>query len=184
MISEQAFIDAAELLNCEVAAVKAVEEIESNGNPFNSNGEPTILFERHVFHKLTGGKFDKTHPHLSNRTPGGYGAKSYQHMRLQEAAKLDRDAALQSASWGAFQIMGFNYKAAGFDTLQAFINAMYKNEEEHLKAFINFVKSQGLDKYLREKNWAAFAKGYNGPAYASHGYHTKLAAAYEKYSKG
>ena len=50
---------------------------------------------------------------------------------MGEAAHLNRIAALKSASWGKFQLMGFNYKLCGFNSLQAFVNAMYKNEEEN-----------------------------------------------------
>ena len=43
------------------------------------------------------------------------------------------------------------------------------------------MNNTGLLKHLRAKNWAAFARLYNGPAYASRGYHTRMAAAYKKY---
>ncbi|WP_354668699.1 N-acetylmuramidase domain-containing protein, partial [uncultured Duncaniella sp.] len=33
------------------------------------------------------------------------------------------------------------------------------------------------------KNWAAFARGYNGPAYARRRYHTRMASAYARHSK-
>ncbi len=45
------------------------------------------------------------------------------------------------------------------------------------------MNNTGLLKHLRSKNWAAFARLYNGPAYASRGYHTRMATAYKKYKK-
>lgn len=182
-LTEKDFEWAAQQLNVEVAAIKAVDAIESRGSGFYADDQPTILFERHVFSKETGGVYDEILPNLSNKKPGGYGSASgqNQHFKLQQAARLNRDAALKSASWGRFQIMGFNYKLAGFKDLQSFINAIYSSEFEQLKAFVKFLKSTGLDKPLRDKNWAAFAKGYNGPGYAKNAYDVKLKQAYEKF---
>lgn len=182
-LNEADYTRAAKLCGCDIAAIKAVAEIESRDAGFHFDGQPVILFERHVFSRLTKGKFDKTHPKISNPSPGGYGYLSSQHNRLSEAAKLDRSAALQSASWGKFQVMGFNWQIAGYETLQKFINAMYRSEGEHLNAFIGFVRYNKLDVHLRDKNWVAFARGYNGPAYKKNQYDVKLANAYDKYSR-
>lgn len=184
VLNSQDFVDAAAILNCTVAAIKAVAEVESSGGGFLSTGEPKILFERHIFSGRTKRIFDKTNPGVSDPTPGGYGPVSVQHKRLQEAVVLDRNAALMSASWGKFQIMGFNYALAGFNSLQEFITAMYQSERNHLIAFINFIKHTSLDDELRELRWADFARKYNGPQYAKNKYDTKLAAAYEKFSVG
>ncbi|MFN8366722.1 MAG: N-acetylmuramidase family protein [Candidatus Kapaibacterium sp.] len=180
-LTDQDFQDAANMLGCNVAAIKAVSEVESRQKGFYDNGEPVILFERHIFSKYTNHMFDKTNPDISNPKPGGYGPSSAQHARLQEAVKLNRNAALMSASWGKFQIMGFNFALAGFTSLQEFINAMYTSERDHLMAFVQYVKHCSLDDELRNKQWAEFAKRYNGVDYKKNNYDTKLAAAYTKY---
>lgn len=36
---------------------------------------------------------------------------------------------------------------------------------------------------LKNKDWAAFAKGYNGPEYAVNKYDVKMKDAYERYAK-
>jgi hypothetical protein len=180
-LTEQDFTDAAGQLGCDVAAVKAVCEVEAPRGGFLPSGEPTILFERHQFSKRTGRKFDISHPHISNRQPGGYKGGQAEHERLAEAAALDRPAALESTSWGKFQIMGFNYAPAGFDSLQAFINAMFESEGRQLGAFVSFIQHEGLAVFLRERRWADFARRYNGPAYADNKYDTKMAAAYAKF---
>jgi len=182
-LTEQDYIDAALLLKCEVAAIKAVKEIESKSAGFLSTGEPIILFERHIFHRLTEGKYSKENPDISNSKPGGYGSVASQHGRLAKAIALDRNAALQSASWGLFQCMGFNFSVCGFKSLQAFITAMYKNEKEQLMAFCNFVINNRLNDELQRKDWAGFARGYNGANYRINKYDEKLAKAYAKYSK-
>jgi hypothetical protein len=179
---EQDYIEAAQLLNCEVAAIKAVTEVESRGSGFLETGEPIILFERHIFSRRTGGKYDKVIPELSNRKAGGYGKISEQHDKLRVAVKYDRNAALMSASWGLFQIMGFNYGLCGFASIQDFINSMYKSEKDHLLAFCNYIRQCKLEQFLIDKDWTSFAKRYNGPAFKQNQYDAKLEAAYIKHT--
>lgn len=100
---------AADLLGVELATIKAVAEVESKGSGFLKSGEPVILFEGHIFHRLTNGKYST--PENADISYPKWTTKYYnknQHKRLQKAVELDRNAALQSASWGKFQIMGFN----------------------------------------------------------------------------
>lgn len=180
-LTQQDFQQAADTLGCHIAAVKAVAEVESRESGFLENDEPVILFERHIFSARTHHLFDKVNPNISNSRPGGYGKLNEQHARLAEAVKLDRDAALMSCSWGKFQIMGFNFSLAGYNTLQDFINAMYRSEKDHLQAFIQYLKEMSLDDELRNQEWAEFAKRYNGPGYKRNRYDTKLKAAFKKY---
>jgi peptidoglycan hydrolase-like protein with peptidoglycan-binding domain len=53
-----------------------------------------------------------------------------------------------------------------------------------LLAFAEFLRSTKLDAALRSHDWAALARGYNGPNYAINQYDAKLGAAYRKYSNG
>jgi hypothetical protein len=182
-LTEQDYINAAKDLGCEVAAIKAVAEVESRGSGFLPNGEPKILFERHRFYKYTNGGYTKSHPDICNKTPGGYGKESEQHAKLQRAALLNRDAALMSCSWGKFQVMGDNWKSLGYSTLQQFVNKMYESEAGHLDAFVRYIKVNGLQRHIKNKNWAEFAKGYNGPGYKINHYDVKMAVAYKNYSK-
>jgi len=101
-------------LDVELAALQAVAEVESSGSGFlpAPDRRPKILFEGHVFHRLTAGRYSATHPGISypqwdRRRYSGSLAGEWK--RLDKAAALDPVAAMQSASWGAFQIMGFNY---------------------------------------------------------------------------
>jgi hypothetical protein len=185
LLTEQNFKDAATDLQIEVAVIKAVTEVESKGEGFFPDGRPKILFEAHIFSGKTGHKYDTSHPNISsrkwNRKLYKWGAKEYD--RLQEAMALDRVAALKSASYGLFQVMGFNAEICGWDDVETFVDDMYKDENEHLKAFLGFVKANKLTKYLQEKNWAKFAERYNGKEYAQNKYDIKMKEAYEKYSK-
>lgn len=181
-LGEGAVAAAAEALGCDEAAVRAVIAVESGGG-FDRHGRPRILFERHYFHRLTGGRFSFGHPHISSPRWGGYGAASSQYDRLHRAVALDRQAALRSASWGMFQIMGDNARAAGFDDVEAFVAAMMESADRHLAAFVAFVRHKRLDAALARRDWAGFARGYNGPAFAANRYDQRLAAAYARYAQ-
>lgn len=181
-LSEGDFATAATTLGVEVAAIKAVAEVETSGDPFDDAGRPRILYERHYFHRLTSGKYSEKHPDISNATAGGYGKFSAQYGKLERAYKLDVDAALKSASWGKFQIMGNNFSKAGYSSVKLMVQAMSKSEADHLKAFANLVGSdKGMLKALQGKDWAAFAKGYNGAGYKKNDYDTKMANAYKTF---
>lgn len=179
-ISEDDYAEAAKTLKVEVEAIKAVALVETKGSAFNKDGHPTILFERHYFHRFTGGKYDKTHPDLSNASAGGYGKFSAQYPKLERAYKLDPEAALKSASWGRFQIMGSNHVASGHGTVRQFVQSQMAAEINHLRAFVALVNSDNnLLNALRKKDWAKFAKGYNGPGYKKNDYDTKMKETYE-----
>src|SRR5262245_44394391 len=100
------FEAAARKLYCEVAAIAAVYEVEAGGSGgFLRDKRPKILFESRWFHELTGGQFDATHPDLSTKKwVRNYRGGAAEYDRLADAMRLDRSAALKSASWGMFQI--------------------------------------------------------------------------------
>ena len=179
-LTEQDYIEAAALLKCEVAVIKAVKEVESKGSGFQTDGKPVILFERHIFHRLTNGKFSAQYPDISNPDAGGYGKYSEQYDRLAKASMLDYDAAVKSCSWGLFQCMGLNFSLCGYSNLTTFITAMNQSEKYHLDAFCDFVIANGLDDELQRKDWAGFARGYNGKYYRKNKYDTKLQKAYDR----
>lgn len=188
-LTEAVFLQAAQQLGCEPAAVKAVAEVESRGAPFDQQGRPTILYERHVFARCCrpAGCFNASHSDLSalgGYGPGGYGGREQQWKRLAQAYALDPDAALKAASWGMFQILGENHRECGHATAAGFVRAMTVSQVEHLQAFVHFVASHRLRlQALRTLDWPTFARYYNGPAYAQYSYDTKMAAAYARHRR-
>jgi hypothetical protein len=190
-IQESDYQKAAALLDVDVASIKAVASVESRGAGFLQDGRPKILYEAHVFSKYTDHAFDHSNPAISSRNwdRSLYGAGgAHQYDRLNEAIKLNEDAALKSTSWGKFQILGINYticrntNGSRYPSVQSFVEDQYVSEAVHLMNFVSFVKSNNLTESLRSKNWAAFAKGYNGSSYKENDYDTKLAAAYQQYA--
>jgi hypothetical protein len=180
-LTEADFKNAAQSLGLEVAVIKAVAEVESSGKGFDSKGRPKILFEAHWFHKFTAGKFTSKYPHLSQPT-WALGKQYYkldQWKRMEEAMTLDLEAAWKSASWGKFQVMGFNHN--GWEKVKDFVFAMFESEGQHLKSFLAFCKDHKLVTHLKKKDWAAFALGYNGKGYAANKYDEKLKASYQRF---
>ena len=155
---------AARALGVDVATVQTVLTVETgNAGGFLADGRPRILLEAHLFSRATA------------RTTSG--SRSDQ-ARLEEAAALDRAAALSSASWGLPQILGSNHTACGFADAEAFVAAMSETEGRQLDAFVAFIIHEGWAPLLRARSWAAFARRYNGPGFAANAYDQKLAAVY------
>jgi hypothetical protein len=193
MLTEQQFKEAAKLIGCEVASVKAVNEVEARGSGFFKDGRPKILFEGHIFWKqllaagiapapLQAQNKDILHP-TWNRDVVKPLYNMDQYLRLEKARTIHKDAANRSASWGAFQIMGFNHKTCGYMSVQQFVDAQ-KDEYNQLVCFCSYLKNTHLDVNLIHKDWAGFARGYNGPEYTQNQYDVKLKRAYEKFAVG
>ncbi len=184
-LEDHDFETAAYLLDCDVAAIKAVAEIESRGNGFLDDGRAKILFEGHIFYKYTKGAYKDTHPAIcySPWTKQYYLGGAREYDRLAEAEALDQTAARMSASYGKFQVMGFNFAICGFTNVDDFYDAMQQDEKAQLDAFCQYLIHNRLNEALRAHDWASFAKGYNGPEYWKNKYDTLLARACDKYSE-
>ena len=230
-ITADDYEDAARALGCKVNAVKAVHLTEVGPGSFtvvDGRTVPKILYERHYFYRLCGGKYWDTNPDLS--FPVGYyrmGTKyvkktetltksdgtpedvslwvrlsrnaskdqaamaetgkqllservltkerdtygTFSYRRLRKAFKLDATAALESCSWGAFRIMGSNYKSLGYASVQEMVRDLSRSERPHLKGFVNFVKTDPiLLKALQHQDFTIFAARYNGPEYKENDY--------------
>ena len=109
------------------------------------------------------------------------GQQAAQQARFDAALAIDSIATIESTFWGMFQIGGFNWKRCGAESLENFVELMSRSERDQLDMFANFITNTGLVKHLQSKNWAAFARKYNGAGYAKRGYHKKMAAAYKKF---
>lgn len=201
LLKNQDLVNAAKRLDIPLASVMAVNEVESQGRGFLDNGKPVILFERHImYRRLALPRHDgddveqlqqhadqlaASNPALVNPRAGGYAGGTAEHQRLAHARLIDDTCALESASWGAFQIMGFHAVRLGYSSVQDFAARMAKDENEQFEAFVRFLEADpALLKALKAKKWAVFAKGYNGPDYQRNLYDIKLERAFQRHAAG
>lgn len=180
---------AADTLGVELAAVIAVNEVESRGSGFFAPRRPAILFERHImrrrmrWHGIDTSRAERSHPNLVNARPGGYYGGLKEHDRLNRARRIHAQSALESASWGLFQIMGSHWQRLGYASADGFAEHMCSGEPAQLDAFVRFIQADDrLHAALAEHRWADFARGYNGPAYERNNYDSRLARAYERHA--
>ena len=157
--------------------------VETSGCGFLSDRRPQILYERHIFHRLTQGRYDDGD--ISDPQPGGYGPRGApQYDRLAKAIAKDRASALASASWGIGQIMGENYQLAGFKDVEQMVATMSESEDDQLAAMGTFLIKSRLHTSLQVHDWSSFARGYNGPNFLINRYDVRLASEFQKYSAG
>lgn len=187
---------AANSLDLAPEIVRAVYKVESNGRGF-IDGFPKTLFEGHVFwarlkkygldpQRLASSNRDILYPHW---TRDYYGNAVKERDRLARAQMIHPAAALESASWGLFQIMGYHWENLGYSSVGEYADCMRRHERDHLQAFCEFIKHKTfrnapLVGLLRKRDWANFAYAYNGSGYRVNRYDDKLEAAYRKYSNG
>jgi hypothetical protein len=172
-------------LGVTASALWAVLQVETTGCGFLPNRKPKILFERHVFSRLTGHAFDATHPGISNPVAGGYGPPGDgQYVRLNEAIALNRSAALASASWGLGQVMGYHATDLGYPDVETMVRTMVGGESAQLEAMARFIETAGLASALQTRDWVRFAARYNGPDYQLNKYDTRLSTAFAALEQG
>lgn len=203
---------AAKDLKCEPGLIYAIARQESAHSSFIKIGNrtvPTILYERHQFSRRSNHTYDKIYPDISGspfkrarKNNKGewreiktgevvslddiYGPSGVaQYKRLAKAYQLDQNAALMACSWGKFQIMGFNYKAANFKNVKDFVKAMSEGDAEHMKAFLKFAKTnKTLLSGLQNKDFEKIAEGHNGEKwrYINPEYASNIKKFYSEYS--
>ncbi|MDQ0653045.1 N-acetylmuramidase family protein [Pseudomonas cedrina] len=189
-LSETDFQNAATQLGggISVNIIKAFATVESGGRSgFGPARLPVIAFEGHVFRKYTKNIYDQAHPLLSypykKKAGPQWQVNNKDQIKAWEtmatAFALDQEAALMSASWGMFQVMGFNYGSCGYKTVFELVAALKVNAGSQLKAFLGFCsKSPALMTAMKAKDFTSMAFNYNGKDYGN--YDVLMQKAYEK----
>jgi peptidoglycan hydrolase-like protein with peptidoglycan-binding domain len=192
-LNEEDYVKAASKCRLEVNIIKTVTSVEALEFGFFSNGLPVTLFERHKFYSYLcknrgddfANKIAARNPDICDPTAGGYVGGKSELQRLERARSIDETCALLSASYGLFQIMGFNYAQAGYKSVKEYYDAICFSEDKQLDAFVNYLlldKDKSLLNNLKKKDFTAFAKEYNGPGYKKNNYDTKMMKAYQALS--
>jgi hypothetical protein len=176
---------AAARIGCEEAVLRAVIAVETGGRGFDGKQRPMALFEPHVFYRLLKDK-QRREAVKAGLAYQKWGTRPYprdSYPRIIAACRIDEERALQATSWGLPQILGQNYRAAGFRCAAEMVSAFSEGEDAQLGAMARFIVANRLDAALVRKDWETFAKGYNGPSYKTLGYHSKLARAYSHFCR-
>lgn len=183
-LTDEDFQLVADELGIEVAAMKAVVSIEAGSamEGFWAPGVPIINFDPSVYRQVASRAPSKAGDKNARVPEGLTGYARQEWTQLTNARKTNRQGADMGTFWGMFQIGGFNYKICGCESVQEFVDKMSYSELSQLELFAKFIEATGMVKYLKDKDWAKFARAYNGASYAKRGYHTKMAKAYAKFS--
>lgn len=176
---------AAEAHGISPAGLWAIIQVETRGSGYNRDGTLAMLFEGHLFwHYLRSFNVDPqpwslkyptiVYPSWTNRYYLG-GTREYDRLRV--AVSIHPTAAKMSASWGLGQILGAHFRALGFRQVTEFVAHSAESQENQIAMICRFLQINNLISPLNRGDWAAVARGYNGPGYAQNKYHIKLAEA-------
>lgn len=200
-LTDKDFSDAASALDPKISAalVHAFADVESGGRSgFGPAGLPVIAYEGHIFRTLTSVRSAKTHPHVTYPYDKTYPLLSYPYKKkagpewqknnkdqatawvtLNAAMALNHDAAIQSCSWGMFQVLGKYYKECGYGDVDDFVAGM-KTAKGQLNGFIGYCRARsGMVTAMIAKDFATMASLYNGADYGD--YDKRIAKAYKSH---
>lgn len=162
------------------ANLRAIIDVESSGKGFNNDGRIIIQFEPHIFKRT----FKEWREYIEGRTWQNNGVKtqSPEWAAFLEACAIDETAAMLSTSAGLMQVMGFNHKVCGFETVQDMWVFQEVKEANQLLCGLRFIAAnKKMHEAAKNGNWAVFAFYYNGAGYQKFNYDTRLASAVKRY---
>lgn len=157
--------------NLSVAMIKSVLIVESSGQGFDAaTGKIKIQFEAQWFER-----FEKT------KILNGVESQKKEWEAYEKAYAISPESAMKATSWGLGQVMGFNHKQAGYDSVSAMVKEFKMSEYYQLRGMLKFISSNNaMFRALQAQNWGQFAYWYNGPKYRQFNYDVRLADAYLK----
>jgi hypothetical protein len=186
----------AQATRIEPAAVLAVWLTESAGRA-HVRGKAVTRFENHLLYRTWGKSHEDVYSqhfrhggyrgtpgrpwegHAFRETPDGpwqqfHGQQDREDRALALARRLaGDDAALQCISIGGPQILVSFYRTLGYQSPRAMFDAWQADERAHVLGFFDLCARSAtpaagdLLRYLRERQFDAFARYYNGPGQVS-----------------
>lgn len=181
--------------NTLLPALKAVVAVESSGNGFIKPGVSKRLVEGHRAWKIcvkrgmnpaaiaARGYHDVLYPKWTKKHYIGGIGEVQRMTRLIEA--VGEEIALMATSFGLGQVLGENYAACGFESVHDYVSSVDESHDKQLEAMLSFIRTNNLWRHLEGEtpNFAAFARGYNGPAYAKNDYDGKMHRAFRAFTQ-
>jgi hypothetical protein len=191
-ITEDEIARAARELGVKWSRLHGIMEVEAAfrrpGDGFDHEGRPKMLFEPHHFYKalqirkpsMLSVAIARDLARPSRPPMSWYGNRSY--WRLVQAIELDEVSGLLACSWGFGQVLGSNWRMAGFRSVEDMVRRCMDAEAAHLQAMCGYIKSAKLVPAIVRGDAAAFARGYNG-AGGVFAYAPKIAAAWRRWER-
>lgn len=178
---------AAEQADIDPAALLAVVEVESGGRAYASvDGRPAplIRWEGHVFHRNLPPELHSRaiETGLSSPRAGEIPNPRKQADRyamLRRAEHIHINAAPMAVSWGVGQVLGENWEWLGYASPQDLAAEALSGLAGQVRLMLR-IDRRGLRSALERRDWAAFARAYNGPAYRRYRYDERMAEAYAR----
>lgn len=170
-------------LGIEPAVAVATLVAESRGDAFGADGRMIIRFENHIFYDLWGKQNQplfhqhfqmdattpwlpsghKWRPNVNEAWRACHTSQETEWRVFALAQQLNADAAMQSISMGAPQVMGFNHAKVGYATVQEMFGAFQANVANQIRSLFRFMEVNRLVDAVRSGDYREFARVYNGP---------------------
>ncbi len=175
----------------EPAALLAICKVESGGRVFaqiDGKLEPLIRFEGYYFdRRLAGAKRRRARAlGLASPTAGAIVNPRTQTGRwglLRKAEAIDRRAARESVSWGLGQVMGAHWAWLGFRSVDELVAEARSGVVGQARLMVRYIRKADLVAVIETRDWAGFARRYNGPGYKKFSYDAKIASAYRMFAE-
>lgn len=164
-------ISLAKSIDIEPEVLLAVIAVEASGSGFDKvTQDIKIQFEPYWYNYYTG-----------IRVVNGVEGQMKEWEAFHYALDKNEDAAYMSTSWGLGQIMGFNFKSAGYKSAKDMAVSFKESEFNQLQGMVMHIKSKPkMHQALKVKDWDTFAYFYNGKDYKKFDYANRLKSAYDK----
>jgi len=135
-------------------------QVETGGIGFADNGKLIIQFEPAWFRKKE--PFAPSGKWSVNKVD----VQSKEWEAFNNAFSIDPESAMQSTSIGIGQIMGFNYKRIGFNSVGEMWDDAKVGIENQIQQICKFIKSdKWLSIAIKYKDWNRITELYNGKGY-------------------
>ena len=146
-----AILEHATASQVEPAVALAIFAVESKRAYDPTTGLVIVRFEPKVFLRRSGRLVTSDHS-----------SQLAEWQAIEEAYALDENAALESASYGLPQLMGFNFGVTSHPDARSLLLAFQRSAREQVAGFFGFVAANNLVGAARERRFVDFARRYNG----------------------
>lgn len=146
-----AILDHADATQVEPAVALAIFAVESKRAYDPTTGLVIVRFEPKVFLRRAGRLVISDHS-----------SQLAEWQALEAAYAINPKAALESASYGLPQLMGFNFGVTSHPDARALLLAFQRSARAQVAGFFGFVAANKLEDEARARRFVAFARRYNG----------------------